>query len=103
MECETKDDEGEEGFEVVTDHEVKEARRNEVEEHKQQQESKERKEQIQMRGEIQMEGEMQPQRDRNTPRQEMQSSSKKVMHGRMHRLLAEEGRRAVRPTKIISM
>ena len=30
MECETKDDE--EGFEVVTDHEVKEARRNEVEE-----------------------------------------------------------------------
>ena len=32
MDCETKDDEGEEGFEVVTDHEVKEARRNEVEE-----------------------------------------------------------------------
>ena len=28
MECETKDDD--EGFEVVTDHEVKEARRNEV-------------------------------------------------------------------------
>ena len=32
MECETKDDDGEEGFEVVTDLEVKEARRNEVEE-----------------------------------------------------------------------
>ena len=32
MESETKDDEGEEGFEVVTEHEVKEARRNEVEE-----------------------------------------------------------------------
>ena len=32
MECETKDEEGDEGFEVVTDHEVKEARRNEVEE-----------------------------------------------------------------------
>ena len=32
MESETKDEEGEEGFEVVTDHEVKEARRNEVEE-----------------------------------------------------------------------
>ena len=33
MECETKEDEVDvEGFEVVTDHEVKEARRNEVEE-----------------------------------------------------------------------
>ena len=32
MECETKDEEGEEGFEVVTEHEVKEAMRNEVEE-----------------------------------------------------------------------
>jgi len=32
MECETKDEGGDEGFEVVTDHEVKEAMRNEVEE-----------------------------------------------------------------------
>ena len=32
MESETKDEEGEEGFEVVTEHEVKEAMRNEVEE-----------------------------------------------------------------------
>ena len=33
MECETKEDEVDvEGFEVVTDHEVKEARRNEVDE-----------------------------------------------------------------------